>query len=194
MQTTWHKDSLVPGRECGDCQMCCVVLTIDKPDIQKTSNSACRHSIGGGCGIYETRPDVCRTYFCGWRRINLFPEDWRPDVSGIFAELEGDQPPQFQPLGISIILVGNALKTLRRPDFIDFVATNVRNNVAIYLGVPGPKGKQAARLPLNTNEIMAAATRSRAELKTALEKILKRLQGHAFIPYDMENSGQDVST
>jgi hypothetical protein len=60
--------------------------------------------------------------------------------------------------------------------------------------VPGPKGKQAARLPLNTEEIKAATTRSRADVKAVLEKILKRLQGHAFIPYEMENSGADVST
>src|SRR6202042_1591780 len=109
--------------------------------------------------------------------------------SGVFAELEGDQPPQFQRLGISIILVGNPLKTIRRQDFIDFVAVNVRNNVALYLGLPGPVGKQAARLPLNTKEIMAAATRSRTEVKLLLEKILKRLQAHTYIPYTLENSG-----
>jgi hypothetical protein len=194
MQTTWHPDGLVPGRECGECQLCCIVPAIDKPEIQKLSGSPCRHCIGGGCDVYETRPEVCRTYYCGWRRIDLFRDNWRPDKSGVFAELETGQPPPFQNVGISMILVGNPLKTVRRHDFIDFVAINVRNNVALFLGLPGPNGKQAARLPLNNREIIAAASRSRAELKELLEKILKRLQAHTYIPYEMENSGQDVST
>ena len=191
---TWHKDDLVPGRECGDCQACCIVTAIDKPEIQKMSGAACKHSLCGGCDIYETRPQVCRTYYCGWRRMNLFPDNWRPDKSGLFIELEADQPPQFQPIGISIMLTGNPLKSIRQPDFIDFVARNVSNNIALYLGMPGPRGKQAARLPLNTNEIKAASAQSRALLREALEKILKRLQAHTYIPYEMENSGADVST
>ncbi len=190
----WHKDDLVPNRECGECQACCIVTAIDKPEIQKMANSPCRHSLCGGCDIYESRPPVCREYYCGWRRMDLFPDSWRPDRSGLFFELEAGQPPPFQSMGISIMLVGNPLKSIRQPDFIDFVARNVRSKVALFLGIPGPKGKQAARLPLNNSEVVEAATQSRAELRTAMEKILKRLQGHTFISYQMENSGQDTST
>ena len=189
-----HKDILVAGRECGECQACCIVTAIDKPEIQKMANSPCRHSLCGSCDIYEARPPVCREYYCGWRRMDLFPADWRPDKSGLFFELEAGQPPPFQPMGISIMLVGNPLKSIRQPEFIDFVARNVRSKVALFLGIPGPKGKQAARLSLNNSEVVAAANQSRAELKLSLEKILKRLQGHTFIPYAMENSGQDAST
>jgi len=60
MQTTWHRDSLVPGRERGECQLCYIVPAIDQPEIQKLSGSPCRHCIGGGCDVYETRPEVCR--------------------------------------------------------------------------------------------------------------------------------------
>ena len=191
---SWHKDYLVPDRECGECQACCIVTAIDKPQIQKMANSPCRHSLCGGCDIYETRPPVCREYYCGWRRKDLFPAGWRPDKSGLFFELEAGQPAPFQPMGISVMLVGNPLKSLRQPEFIDFVARSIRSNVALFLGVPGPKGYQAARLPLNTNPIIEAANQSRAELRRALENVLKRLQGHTFIPYVMENSGQDAST
>ena len=42
--------------------------------------------------------------------------------------------------------------------------------------------------------MLEAARRSRTEVKAILEQTLKRLQSHSFIPYEMENSGQDVST
>ena len=194
MQTTWHPDGLVPGRECGECQLCCIVPAIDKPEIQKLSGSPCRHCIGGGCDVYETRPEVCRTYYCGWRRIDLFRDDWRPDKSGVFAELETGQPPPFQNVGISMILVGNPLRTLRQPEFIDFVSRGIGNNVPLFLSLPGPKGKQCAQLPLNTRDVYEASRRSRSDTRLALEKILKRLAAHDFVPQLQEYSGNDVST
>jgi len=93
---TWHKDDLVPGRECGECQVCCIMPSIDKPQIQKVSGSPCRHSLKGGCDIYEGRPDVCRAFFCGWRRLAGLPDDWRPDKSGVFALTEVNELPQFE--------------------------------------------------------------------------------------------------
>ena len=185
---------LIPGRECGDCTQCCIVPAIDKPDFQKEPASVCRHC-DNGCRIYDTRPQTCRTYYCGWRWLEIFADDWRPDKSGVFAQLENDVPPQFHSsVGINLILVGNPLKTLRQPRFIDFVTRNVINNVVLHLGLPGPRGKQAARLPLNTREVVEATKRSRAEVRIVLEKILKRLAAHDFIPHEMEYSGHDMST
>jgi hypothetical protein len=126
--------------------------------------------------------------------MDLFPQDWRPDKSGLFIEILADQPPPFQPLGISMVLIANPLKTIRRPDVIDFIARNIRSKIAIFLGIPGPPGKQAATLQLNTKEMFEAAAHSRAEVKEALEKILRRLAAHNFIPYVVENSGHDVSS
>jgi hypothetical protein len=186
---------LVPGRECGGCTLCCIIPAIDKPEMQKAPSSVCGHCNGEGCAVYETRPQTCRTYYCGWRWLDIFPDDWRPDKSGIFAQLEHDVSPQFQSrVGIILILVGNPLKTLREQRFVDFVVQSVSRNIALSLGLPGPKGMQAARLPLNTKEIYDASRRSRAETKAVLEKILKRLSAHQFVPYPMEHSGNDVST
>jgi hypothetical protein len=126
--------------------------------------------------------------------MDLFPQDWRPDKSGLFIEILSDQPPPFQSMGMSIVLIGNPLKTVRRPDVIDFIARNIRSKIAIFLGIPGPKGKQAATLLLNTKEMFEAAGHSRAEVREILEKILRRLAAHNFIPYVMENSGHDVSS
>jgi hypothetical protein len=191
---TWHKDDLVPGRECGDCQVCCIMPSIDKPEIQKVSGAPCRHSLKGGCGIYESRPDVCRVFFCGWRRLAGVPDGWRPDTSGVFALVEVNELPQFEFLALALILTGNPLKTIRRPDFIDFVIRNVRNNVALYLMLPGARGDKSARLQLNNAPIMEAAARSRGDVKTVLELLLKKLQAFPPTPNVMQHSGQDVST
>jgi hypothetical protein len=185
---------LVRARACGECQVCCVTPTIDSPGMQKTSNSPCRHSLGGGCDTYETRPQDCRVFFCGWRRSRDFPEDWRPDRTGIFAILEVNKLPQYRPLAIALHLVGNPLKTIRRPDFIDFVIKNVRGNVAVYLMLPKGRGMLSARLQLNNPPVMEAAAKSRGDVKIVLEMLLKRLMAHPSTSYAMENHGHDVST
>ena len=189
-------NALVPGRECGNCNICCIVPAIDKPDIQKISGAVCRNCTAGGCAIYEARPDVCRTYYCGWRRLELIDADWRPDLSGVFVELEvGNIPPQYNAnFGLILVLVGNPLRTIREPRFIDFVTRCVANNIMVSLGFPGPHGKQSAQLPLNNKAMLEATRRSRAEVRLILEKTLKRLSGHNFIPYDMVHGGQDFST
>ena len=97
-------------------------------------------------------------------------------------------------MGIILVLVGNPLKTLRQPWFLDFVTKGVTNNkAALYLGLPGPKGRQSASLPLNTRDVIEATKRSRAEVRIALEKVLKRLSSHDFVPHVMEHSGYDMS-
>jgi len=184
-------DQLVLGRECGACSQCCVTPAIDKPDIQKAPGTPCRHR-AGGCAIYESRPQICRDYHCGWRRLAGVLQDWRPDLSGVFVELEADVPLQFRAsIGMTLILVGNPLKTVRRHDFQEFVARNVRNNVFLFLGLPGPRGMQCVRLPLNTQYILDAAAQSRNAVRSALEKVLKRLSAHAFKPHAMEHAGHD---
>jgi hypothetical protein len=187
---------LVPGRECGSCMMCCIVPAIDKPEVQKISGAVCRNCSDAGCAIYEARPQVCRNYYCGWRRLTLLPDDWRPDKSGVFVELEsGNIPPQFNTnFALILILVANPLKTIREQRFCDFISRNVTNNIPMSMGLPGPNGKQCAQLPLNTKAMVEATRRSRAEVKAVLEKTLKRLQEHSFIPYEMKNSGYDFGT
>ena len=182
--------SLVRGRECGACQVCCAALTIDKPDIQKLPGAACIHSLGGGCGIYEKRPDVCRVFFCGWRKLAAIPTDWRPDQSGILVVGEANDQPGFQPVALNLFLTGNPLKTIRRPDFLDFVIRNIRNT-ALYLMLPGGKAMKPARLQLNP---LLAAARARSDVKAALEMSLKTHQALPPQPYGMENSGHDFSS
>jgi hypothetical protein len=178
-------EDLVPGRDCGACNACCVVPVIDGPELTKLSGSVCRHS-KGGCDIYDTRPVVCRRFFCGWRRMALIPEGWRPDRSGVFVTME--------EAGLNLMLVDNPLKTVRQPWFVDFVAGAVTQHIPLFLGLPGPTGTQAAMLPLNGVQMQAAASHSRAAVKDILERTLKRLNGHDFVPYEMAHDGADVSS
>jgi hypothetical protein len=178
---------LVPGRTCGDCTVCCTAMAIDKPEIHKEAGVTCRHC-AGGCTIYETRPPLCRDYHCGWRQLPILDESWRPDRSGVFVELE----PANGQTGLSLVLVGNPLKIVRQPWFIDFVAAGVRGQVPLSLGIPGPRGRQGASLLLNTDAMRGAANRSRAQVKEILEQELKLLSEYDFPPRRIVNAGNDV--
>ena len=184
---TAYDIGLVAGRSCGDCTVCCTAMAIDKPEIQKEAGVTCRHCVGS-CSIYETRPPLCRDYHCGWRQLSILDESWRPDRSGVFVELE---PVQGQT-GLSLVLVGNPLKTVRQPWFIDFVAAGVRGNILLSLGIPGPRGHQGASLLLNTHDMLAAANQTRAAVKEILEEELKLLSSHDFPLRHIHHTGNDV--
>ena len=83
----WDGMTLIPGRDCGGCTVCCVFPTINKPEIQKQSGVRCRHCHETGCGIYDSRPPVCRAYYCAWRTVDIFGEDWRPDRLRAFCPM-----------------------------------------------------------------------------------------------------------
>ncbi len=190
----WDGMTLVAGRDCGACTVCCTVPRIDKPEIQKVSGATCRHCTGGGCAIYETRFPVCRSYFCGWRTIDIFGPDWRPDKSGVLAyvETEGIGDGFDIGTGIGLMLVANPLKTVRQRWFQEFVVTGVTNSIPLFLSLPGPRGHQAATVSLNTEQMVEAINRGLA--KDALEAALKILRGWDFRPAAMTHSGNDVSS
>jgi hypothetical protein len=179
--------ALIPGRTCGDCTVCCTVMAIDKPEIQKEAGVTCRHCVGG-CTIYQTRPPLCREYHCGWRQLPMLDESWRPDRSGVFVELEEIEG----QTGLSLVLVDNPLKIVRQPWFIDFVSIGVRGGIPLELGIPGPKGRQGASLLLNTREMLEAANLSRARVKDLLEKELKRLAAYDFPVRVIRHTGNNV--
>jgi hypothetical protein len=66
-------------RKCGDCSLCCSLLSIE--EIEKPANVWCQHCQPGegGCSIYADRPLACRTYACQWL-INpaTMGDEWRP--------------------------------------------------------------------------------------------------------------------
>ena len=185
---------LIPGRSCGDCTVCCTWPTINKPEIQKVSGATCKHCTSGGCAIYETRFPVCRGFYCAWRTVDIFGDDWRPDKSGVlpYVETEGISGDFDLSTGIGLMLVGHAARIVRQKWFQDFVITGVMGSVPLFLSLPGPRGHQAATVSLNTEEMVEAIAHGR--VKDALENALKILRAWDFVPAEITYSGNDVST
>ncbi len=190
----WDGMTLIPGRECGDCTVCCTAPTINKPEIQKLSGATCRHCTGRGCAIYDSRPAVCRSFYCAWRTVDIFSADWRPDRSGVmpYVETEGISEDFDLSTGIGLMLVGNPLKIVRQRWFQDFVVTGVTSSVPLFLSLPGPRGFQAATVSLNTQEMLDAI--ARGLVKDALEQVVKILRGWDFQPAVITYTGNDVSS
>ena len=74
------------SRSCGPCSLFCTLLRVD--ELKKRAGHDCVHQRGEqGCGIYETRPQICRSYMCLWRQGGL-GDDERPDLTGGIVDLE----------------------------------------------------------------------------------------------------------
>lgn len=74
------------ARSCGSCSHCCTVLRVDP--LAKPAGVDCVHQCGErGCGIYATRPPICRDYRCLWLQGGL-RDDERPDRTGGIVDLE----------------------------------------------------------------------------------------------------------
>lgn len=95
---------VLSNRACGDCTMCCNILTVDTPDFQKPAGIRCTHLATHGCSIHAERPHICRTWFCAWRRIADMPEEARPDRSGILVSLDFVREPRNCFEGLSIMV------------------------------------------------------------------------------------------
>jgi len=66
-------------RECGDCTLCCKVMGIIALD--KPPGLWCSHcKPARGCAIYDTRPQECRTFVCGYLHSPGLDERWKPSV------------------------------------------------------------------------------------------------------------------
>ena len=73
------------GRTCGSCSMCCKLPPV--PELDKPENQWCRHCRPGKpvpCTIYQSRPDICREFFCQWLIDDRsFGPEWKPSISKI---------------------------------------------------------------------------------------------------------------
>lgn len=93
---------VLADRACGDCGACCTVLTVDSPDFKKPAGTPCTHLTSQGCSIHAVRPDICRTWFCAWRRVADMPDEARPDRSGLLVSLNFEREPRNCFEGVSI--------------------------------------------------------------------------------------------
>ncbi len=84
----------IPARACGDWVAGCQVLNIDEPDMVKPADQMCMHCTGTCCAIYDSRPAVCRSWDCLWRRIGSMPLETRPDRLGVLFTIVRQTEPQ----------------------------------------------------------------------------------------------------
>lgn len=65
------------ARQCGSCSLCCKLMEV--PWLEKRAGNWCQHvQKGQGCSIYETRPDRCRGFQCGYLYWPQAGEHWFP--------------------------------------------------------------------------------------------------------------------
>ena len=142
--------SLVAGRECGACTVCCTALKIDETDFKKLAGVTCGHCVNGvGCSIYDHRPDVCQAWHCGWRRYPwLSPEMW-PQTSGILVRV------RRVPEGAATGMLGLTFQVLTSQFALDAkpvwnaMGTAILNGIPTYLGVSAPVGYEGRLVHLN---------------------------------------------
>ena len=162
-------DILVRGRECGACTLCCKHVTIDTPELKKMSGVFCTHCVEGrGCQIYETRPPVCHSWFCGWRVMPHLDDSWRPDISEVLISITAeDIPPSYRSPGMRIDLVGSIEKILW-PPLVSLIGGAIQNRTAIFLSVPGKPGTASGKVFLNEALAIAHASRDLARVRNTL--------------------------
>lgn len=67
--------------KCGECTVCCTLSVVE--EVDKKAGEDCKHCIlKKGCGIYKTRPQVCKDFECAYLQSNT-PSELRPDKCGV---------------------------------------------------------------------------------------------------------------
>lgn len=69
--------SVVVGRQCGSCTLCCKVAAVE--EVKKPNGVWCPHCARGRCTIYEQRPTSCRRFYCQWMVEKGLGPEWKPE-------------------------------------------------------------------------------------------------------------------
>lgn len=176
---------LVAGRECGECTVCCSLLSIDTPEFRKMPRTPCVHlgAAGHGCTIHATVYPVCRAYHCAWRYLEHLGAAWRPDISGILIEFQNDGLPPHYPTrpGLRITIAG-PIETVFAPGFAALLTQLIRMAIPVVLSIPGPQGHFPAGAFLNDVLAEPVKAKDSAAIVASLRQILSSLEGHVYDP------------
>lgn len=166
-------DDVVPGRECGACTVCCKTLKIDAPELKKLADVLCPHcTLNAGCKIYETRPQVCQNWYCGWRRMRHLSDEWRPDRCGVLICIVGAKegiPPEFPQFGLKFDVI-NSPDVLNWDPLLKYIAFEISRGTPAFLGTPAPIGFERRKVFLNYLMAHAVASRQRLLMLDALQR------------------------
>ena len=163
---------VIPGRDCGTCNVCCVALTIDDPELQKVQGFRCKNALpDNSCAIYEKRPQTCRTFNCGWRTLKWIRETLRPDGSGVLVQLHNEvSTATGTRMGVAVTLLNNA--ALKAEGLAETLAAAVAAEIPVYLHFPGPPGYTFAQV--RVNEVLSDAVHARD--KAAILQVLRTVR------------------
>jgi len=172
--------ALVEGRECGTCDACCVLPDIDEPAFTKPAGVVCPNlAQGGGCRIYDTRPQTCRAYFCGWRLHPIVAEHMRPDRCGVMVmTAETATPDADLPAGLMFVVLTNR-RALSSAAVLDTIGAALAAGIPCDLAAPGPPGFEAKRARLNARLAGEIERRDRAGTLSKLQAIYFELRARA---------------
>ncbi len=179
---------LVAGRECGSCNVCCVHLTIDDPELQKPQGYRCRNANPDhSCAIYERRPKTCKDFYCGWRTLKWVRQPLRPDVSDVLVRLQFEKPQGEPPPQLGVVFTLLTARALKADGLAETVAAAVAANVPVYLHVPGPPGYTASQARINDVLQHAVLTRDKAGVLDVLRRARIVAQGGKRTPIVLKN-------
>lgn len=165
----------IPGRECGECQVCCIDLKIDDPELQKEEDVRCPHLIAHGCDIYGHRPRTCQSWFCGWRLLNI-SDAMRPDRSKILLIPEIGNQPGYEKGGLRIGFVGGDISGLQNDELLNLAGQLVARGLPLYLSYGS--GAYSKRVLANEHLKPAVAAGDRTKFVKLLNGLLADMVAH----------------
>ncbi len=166
--------TLVP-KSCGACSVCCKELMFDIAGRRILAGVMCPHAAPPqGCTIHQTRPEVCRAYFCGWHHLPSLGEDWRPDTCEVLISFREGPAPDGKSGGIEFELIGARDRIFWLP-LVEYIATLIADNDPVFLSLPGDVGYQSPWVYLNDIAPLkdAIANRDFAATTAALSQALQ---------------------
>lgn len=174
---------VLPGRECGSCNVCCVALTIEDRALNKPQGHRCKNAQPDNrCGIYPDRPQTCRIFNCGWRILKWVKPGLRPDQSGVLIQLHGQVSARdgSTSLGIVVTLLNEA--SLEAEGLAETIAAAVYAGVPVYLNIAGPPGFTSAQAQIDDALGPAVHARDKAAVLAILRSARKQGLTGQFVP------------
>ena len=168
---------LIPTRSCGPCRACCVVYDIDDKPVHKNAQVVCPHHTGDGCGIYETRPQTCRTFFCQWRYDPILAEEWRPDLSGVVVTTEPVESGASNGHAITLVVFGDHAVILD-DGFAIYVATMLDRGYEALLRIPRGVGRVMPQAKLSLFTAEGLSTGNLGLVKEGIAQAYRALMAH----------------
>lgn len=162
---------LVPDRDCGDCNVCCVALTIDDPALQKVQGFRCQNTLPDKtCAIYDGRPRTCRVFFCGYRRLKWVKDTLRPDRSDVLVNLQHESKPGETPVRMGVTFTLLTTAAVKAEGLAESVAAAVSAGVPVYVQIPGPPGFTWAQARIDEALRPAVYARDKAAILRLLQQ------------------------